>query len=855
MKTPEHIEKTVPDRDGLDFDALRKAGIAMLQELCGEKWTDYNLHDPGVTILEQLCYGITDLAYRSEFAPEDYLAGPFGKIDFTRHALHQADDILPSQVLTADDYRKIIYDRIPEIEDVWLTRDDAAACAGLYRIALKIRESIQDELRPDEQAQLEWRVTQQVIEVCNAHRNLGEDLAEVAIIGSQPVFLCGDVQIHSLRDPASIFADIFFRCSQQIISGFRVERYLDARDDGATLEQMFSGPFTVHGRIAATGADRPGAATPIARLIALVQAVEGVTHVQRLALCDENGQPVQGESADGKVLRLRFPDKPQSTFLRLHFASGAVGHYDRPPAGQSAADAADVHLQEDKAQVVLDDARVALRKTRFEFDTVRNTVQSLEQIVPAPEGVQRPLRDYYSIQHQFPAIYGINRFGVPLSAPLRNKVSASQLKAYLFLAEQLMANYLENLQEIPQVFSLDDVHQTYFSQVLDDQALPHIESLYVDAPPRIASMLAHIVARRDKSEDRRSRLIDVLLAMYGEEFSQKSLRRFNYYEDRHSARWLVDNKLAFLRHIASLSRDRATAFDYTKGSRRDDGSANLAGIHAKIAILLDLRAPPGGPALSQELLTYRLRLSAAAELSADDYAGAARHLGKLAAEAEEAGTKDAEAAEGDETHVRHAPGGAILPASLLTQGVRLENYILEQHGETIHVHFQTHDARLGIVRLGNYPELAEADRHVQQLRGFICRLNIASEGFYLVEHVLLRPREVEEDAAAAGSSNGEFYSNRISVVFPGWSARFSDPDFRNLAQETVCRNLPAHLYPEFHWLDFVSMRDFEQRQRLWLDKLRHHAEAADAERLNEAAASVVRFLQRQRGAANRTYWV
>eukprot|EP01042_Synura_sphagnicola_P017313 gene17313-21879_t len=182
MKTPEHIEKIVPDRDGLDFDALRKAGIAMLQELCGEKWTDYNLHDPGVTILEQLCYGITDLAYRSEFAPEDYLAGPFGKIDFTRHALHQADTILPSQVLTADDYRKIIYDHIPEIEDIWLTRVQTSACAGLYRISLKIRESIQDELKPNEQAQLEWRVTQQVIEVYNAHRNLGEDIEEVVII-------------------------------------------------------------------------------------------------------------------------------------------------------------------------------------------------------------------------------------------------------------------------------------------------------------------------------------------------------------------------------------------------------------------------------------------------------------------------------------------------------------------------------------------------------------------------------------------------------------------------------------------------------------------------------------------------
>lgn len=843
MKTPEHIEKIVPDRDGFDFDALRKAGIAMLQELCGEKWTDYNLHDPGVTILEQLCYGITDLAYRSEFAPEDYLAGPFGKIDFTRHALHPADTILPSQVLTAGDYRKILYDRIPEIEDVWLVRDQSPVCSGLYRISLKIRENILDETSPEEQAGLEERIKQQAADVYNAHRNLGEDLAEVVVVGSQPAFLCGDIQIHSLRDPASIFADIFFRCAHQMSSGFRVERYLDARDGGVTLEEMFSGPLTAHGRIAATGAERPGAAVPIARLIALVQAVDGVTHVQRLALCDENGRPVQPEQLDGKVLRLRFPDKPQSTFLRLHFASGAVGRYDTPAAtGTERERASD--LQEEKAMIALDDARIALRKARFEFDTVRNTPQTLEQIVPAPEGVQRSLRDYYSIQHQFPAIYGINRFGVPASAPLKNKVSANQLKAYLFLAEQLMANYLESLQEIPQVFSVDDVERTYFSQVLDDDALPNIESLYVDAPPRIAAMLSQMVARLDRSEDRRSRLIDVLLAMYGEEFSQKSLRRFNYYEDRHSARWLVDNKLAFLRQIAGLSRDRATAFDYTEGRRRGDGSANLPGIQAKIAILLDLRAPQDDAPLSQMLLKHGLRLSAA-ELSADDYAGAARHLTRLAAQTEE------EADEANAGAERHAAGGAILPMSLLTQGVRLENYILEQHGETIHVHFQTHDPRLGVVRLGHYPDLAEADRHVQQLRGFICRLNIGSEGLHLVEHVLLRPR----GADAGEPSDSAFYSNRISVIFPGWSARFSDPDFRSLAQETVCRNLPAHLYPEFHWLDFTAMRDFEQRRRLWLDKLRGHAETADAERLDGAAASLVQFLRRRRGAVDGIYWV
>jgi hypothetical protein len=843
MKKPDYIDRIGPDPDGLDFDALRKAGITMLQALSGEKWTDYNLHDPGVTILEQLCYALTDLAYRTEFAPEDYLAGPFGKIDFARHALHQADDILPSQVLTVDDYRKIIYDTIPEIEDVWLTLSDTdvdGTYAGLYRISIKVCDSLQNDLDSDEQTRLAARVKQRVVDVFNQHRNLGEDIGEVVVIGTQAAFLCGDIQIHSLREPAAIFADIFFRCAQQVVSGFRVERYVDAHASGIPLETMLSGPLTVHGRVVDTGANAPGSAIPIARLVSVVQAVEGVTQVQRLALCDENGQPVQGDSVGGKVWRLRFPEKAQSTFLRLHFASGSVAHYQTPTS------ALNTLSQTAKEQIILDDARAALRKARFEFDAVRNTPQPLEQVVPAPDGVQRPLREYYSIQHQFPAIYGINRDGVPSSAPLKRRVSAHQLKAYLFLAEQLMANYLENLQAIPQLFSIDDVQQTYFSQVLDNRALPDIENLYVDTPGQIGVMLAHIVARVDKPEDRRSRLIDVLLAMYGEQFLQRSLRRFSDYEDRHAMRWVVDNKLTFLRHISTLTRDRATAFDYTSGTTRDDGRPNLAGIYAKIAILLGLPPTPLHRELSHQLRHYQLRLSTADNLSAGDYARVLARLTRLAGQDE--------AAPEYFTSTRE-----ILPASLLTQGARLENYSLEQYGDEVHVYLQTHNARVGKVKLGSYAELREADRYLRQLRSFICRLNTESEGFYLVEHLLLRPREVGDGDNASDANvaqiNAEFYNSRVSLVFPGWSARFSDLDFRSLAQETVCRNLPAHLYPEFHWLDFAAMRHFEYRHRIWLDALRSYAGGEGPQKLNAASVRLAKFLVRRRGVATQMYWV
>ena len=37
-------------------------------ELSGRVWTDHNLHDPGITTLEILCYALTDLAYRTGFS-------------------------------------------------------------------------------------------------------------------------------------------------------------------------------------------------------------------------------------------------------------------------------------------------------------------------------------------------------------------------------------------------------------------------------------------------------------------------------------------------------------------------------------------------------------------------------------------------------------------------------------------------------------------------------------------------------------------------------------------------------------------------------------------------------------------
>ncbi|WP_449435399.1 hypothetical protein [Pedobacter steynii] len=70
------ISPKKPQNDAFDYEELRKAGIAYLEKTGSATWTDYNVHDPGITMLELLCYAITDLSYRTNNTIPDLLATP-----------------------------------------------------------------------------------------------------------------------------------------------------------------------------------------------------------------------------------------------------------------------------------------------------------------------------------------------------------------------------------------------------------------------------------------------------------------------------------------------------------------------------------------------------------------------------------------------------------------------------------------------------------------------------------------------------------------------------------------------------------------------------------------------------------
>lgn len=117
------IFKNVPLPKSVDYSYLRDEGVKFIQQLGRDRWTDYNIHDPGITLLELLCYALTDLGHRTNHSIQDLLTGEGVDGRFSKGKFHTAKDILTSGPITFEDLRKIIVD-IEGIRNAWISKNN-----------------------------------------------------------------------------------------------------------------------------------------------------------------------------------------------------------------------------------------------------------------------------------------------------------------------------------------------------------------------------------------------------------------------------------------------------------------------------------------------------------------------------------------------------------------------------------------------------------------------------------------------------------------------------------------------------------------------------------------------------------
>ncbi|CAN5331590.1 hypothetical protein BH23BAC1_BH23BAC1_17790 [soil metagenome] len=140
MISPQGISKKPPANPSLNFEKLREEGIKIIQNLSGGIWTDYNLHDPGVTTLEILCYALTDLGYKTEQLMEAFERDEKVDQDFINNYFFKIDEILPHLPLTKWDLENFIEKNHSKVLSAWFETypifNKSGLVKGGYEVAL-----------------------------------------------------------------------------------------------------------------------------------------------------------------------------------------------------------------------------------------------------------------------------------------------------------------------------------------------------------------------------------------------------------------------------------------------------------------------------------------------------------------------------------------------------------------------------------------------------------------------------------------------------------------------------------------------------------------------------------------------
>lgn len=826
------IPRRPKDQSPLGFWVLREQGLAAVQALSAGHWTDYNLHDPGVTLLEQVCYALTGLVYRADFGVGDHLAGPDGRIDFAGHALHTAEVAFPCRPTTAEDYRRLLLDRVDGLADAVVRPH--AQLPGRWQVELRLARGQGEDAQDDARASSAAR---EALALLRANRNLGEDFDhEVVMVQERWCELHATIEVGGPREPADILAEAYALCDRHIEAAGRFMPLDLLQQQGASLEQAFDGPPVQRGLLCQPGAADPSDPLFVADLLTALARVDGVQEVTRLALVlEDQALQAAGDAiarrGDGWALRLRVPGRDGDRRVRLV----RRGQHVDPPARE-------VRAKYEDLQSGARAAQAEAGSTAF--------------IGPRPAGTWRAPPLHCAVQDQLPAVYGVGPAGLEPRASTRDKALAWQLKAYLALFDQVMAHSAAQLAHLRELFAVDTpARQTYWWQMLDEDAVPGIRArLYTAAPQEIER---RVYRPHDDFVERKGRLMDYLLSLHGESYAQNSLRQFAAgYTPTELRSVLFENKARVLRDIVRFSRDRAAAFDDARPAW--DQADNASGLQRRVGLLLGL-AQVHTRSLSAAFSRRGRELVPPQQWDQHARKVPARHasqpagLRRIAVEPMDLG----DAAQADADLSRMPPlAHSHLSEALARCAARADRYWAHGHADGRQSLHAGPDEEGAFWALGDFDSQQDAARAAATLRNLMLRANEEAEGLFVVEHGLLEAVGTSAAHQRLRQQLGPIPPSaraQLSVVFPAWTLRGGDRNFRAFAQETVQLNTPAHLQAQCLWLEFGEMRAFEHQLRKWMDARLAWCSGLDDEtarmRMNHAASELLRGLLAPAGEA------
>ncbi|MFO7826891.1 MAG: hypothetical protein R6V72_23355 [Cyclobacterium sp.] len=828
-KTYGPISKAIHSKDDLDFQFLRKEGISWIQKLGSNLWTDFNTHDPGITILEVLCYAITDLGYRLSLPVQDLLFEG-DKKSFLKDHFHLGPDVLPCKALTELDYRMLFID-LKGVRNCWiepfkqslyvdcknlkmsydpgiledLPQKDSRSfdLKGLHRILVDVEEEVSFE-----------SVKKKIKESYHKNRNLCEDLVAVEPVVDHPIQVCAIIDLEAEADEEWIAASIEQVIQQYFSPDIRFYSFSQMLEKGYTTEQILEGPALKHGFLDPEEVRQASLRKEVRQsdIIQLIMDLDGVSGIRELRInhCDKDNE--QG----GWVIPIDSGKKPmlceKSKFnffkglLPLNVNEGRVANY-----------------------------KEVLRKEQYDLQYGMK-----EKGYPMPEPYQYPLAEYSSIRNDLPEVYGVGPIGLSETADAERKRKANQLKAYLSFFDQILVSYFQHLSQVKNLLSVFTTSEkTYFTRAVTDQG---DQGEFLVDGYTTEDLNEELFGAFDEANERNQKIKDHLLARFAEKFSDYAFLMKKIYGTGIEQQ-VLDSKSFFLKEYGKISIERATAMNYYKQPLdRIWDSNNTSGFEKRVALMAGIRNFLRRNLARSFVEIYPLINSQGDNVYRWRIYDNNRSILLNATE---------------EYPSRTAAHKEIYLVIQLVKGLPREEIssFFEQLEAISDTPFTLGCFRITMSPSGRYSfsiintaisDTNDSDYIIASQYRYFAFQNFAQailsfkdfmdrefddEGMFLVENILLRPNIEEEDDSKntflpfckEDCQEGNCldpYSFRVTLVLPGNTFRFADRDFRDFLENLIREELPAHILAKICWIGRANTGDLEQE-----DQLGHFEEA------------------------------
>ena len=217
----------------LDFTALRAKAIAAAQDASGNIWTDYNLHDPGVTLMEQTLFGLTEVAYMGDHTVRDLLTAPDAEFSPADLALFDPRIVLAGRPVTRADLASLLSD-VPEIDRVFVHNGPKPGLVDLVAVPHRSADPDARDARTD--AAWADMMIATLHEKFALNRLLGQDIDRITIAKAAPVDLLGQIEISAMAEPERVLAEVIHQV-RLLLRGLPADHGKDMR--GATRADVY----------------------------------------------------------------------------------------------------------------------------------------------------------------------------------------------------------------------------------------------------------------------------------------------------------------------------------------------------------------------------------------------------------------------------------------------------------------------------------------------------------------------------------------------------------------------------------------------------------------------------------------